>query len=89
MTVPVAKITAVSAIAWIARFRAGRSGVGGQPLRFSCRYRLNDRQTMLIVNAMTPAVSVRSCGMSGQYGLASPLAKLATRADPIQTSAVA
>ena len=41
---------------------------------------------MATANAITPVVSVRSCGMSGQYGLASPSVKLATRADPDQIS---
>ncbi len=41
---------------------------------------------MATANAMTPVVSVRRCGMTDQYGLASPPVKLATRADPDQIS---
>ena len=41
---------------------------------------------MATAKEMTPAVSVRRPGMSGQYGFASPLVKLATRAVPAQIS---
>jgi hypothetical protein len=89
---PVARTEAVSAIAWIARIRAGRAdeaGTGPLLRRLSCKYLLTERVTMAVANAITPEVSVRRCGMLGQYGFASPAVKLATRADPIQISTAA
>jgi hypothetical protein len=92
MTRPVPRTAAVSAAACTASTPAGRGRDLGAHCadaslrRLSCRYWLTARVTAAAANAATPVVSVRNCGMFGQYGLASPPVKLATKAEPDQIS---
>jgi hypothetical protein len=83
-TTAVARTAAVSATAWTTCTPAGRiTGFWAMVqalLRRRRRYLLTTRLTAASANAITPVVSVRSHGSTGQYGLASDAPpKMATR----------
>jgi pimeloyl-ACP methyl ester carboxylesterase len=92
-TTAVARTAAVSAAAWTtchAGRWTGRWGMGPAVLRRRRRYLLTTRLTAASANVMTPVVSVRNHGSTGQYGLASDAPpKMATRHVLAQHSAEA